>query len=230
MRRAALVAIGTVAGLAGVLSYSDGSVPVPIGLAASLPSTEPSDPTSVTAAPSSTPSIASRPSTASPSPTRSPLRRSSSSASPSSVPTAAPEPSTKPARTQRPSASATARPAPSPSPTRTRTPKPTPTPTPSTSSPQPGGDGEYRGTAVAHRYGTVQVAIAVQNGTIVSAWAVVYPTGSSTPYSQLAIPKLSAETVGATSANVTRVSGATLTSNAWNTSLAAAMTKAGLLP
>jgi uncharacterized protein with FMN-binding domain len=83
---------------------------------------------------------------------------------------------------------------------------------------------------VTHRYGTVQVAIAVQDGEIVQAWAVVYPTGESTPYSRLAIPKLSAETVGATSANVARVSGATLTSNAWNVSLAAAMTRAGLTP
>jgi uncharacterized protein with FMN-binding domain len=81
---------------------------------------------------------------------------------------------------------------------------------------------------VTHKYGTVQVGIRVKDGKIIKAWAAKYPTGESAPYSEFSIPRLVSETVGATSANVARVSGATLTSKAWASSLASAMSKAGI--
>ena len=66
------------------------------------------------------------------------------------------------------------------------------------------------------------------NGKVVDAWAVIYPQGPSTPYSQLSIPTLRSESVKAGSASIAAVSGATLTSQAWITSLSGALAKAGL--
>ncbi|MEI8057622.1 MAG: FMN-binding protein [Actinomycetes bacterium] len=87
---------------------------------------------------------------------------------------------------------------------------------------------DFVGSAETHMYGTVQVVIRVLNGQITKAWAQVYPTGASMPYTSKAIPTLSQESVGATSANVAAVSGATLTSAAWVKSLSSAMAAAHL--
>jgi uncharacterized protein with FMN-binding domain len=81
---------------------------------------------------------------------------------------------------------------------------------------------------VTHQYGTVKVAIRVTSGKLVDAWAVIYPQGTSTPYSQLSIPTLRSETIKSGSASIAAVSGATLTSQAWITSLSGALAKAGL--
>jgi uncharacterized protein with FMN-binding domain len=81
---------------------------------------------------------------------------------------------------------------------------------------------------VTHQHGTVQVGIRVVDGVIIEAWAEKYPTGDALQYSQYSIPRLIDETVGTTTADVAAVSGATLTSKAWVSSLASAMSKAGI--
>lgn len=225
MKRALLVSVGTAAGLATVLSYSDGSGELldAAAAAATLAASEPSSSASASASaePIATPSSAS-PSARPTSRSASPSASESSSPSPSATPTpTTAKPSTSaPRATPTPTRSAT--PKPTPKPTRTRTPSPTPTPTPT------GGDGEYIGVAASHRYGTVQVAITVTGGVITSARAVRYPTGESQRYSDLSIPTLVAETIGTTTAEIAAVSGATLTSYAWMGSLESAMVKAGL--
>ena len=75
-------------------------------------------------------------------------------------------------------------------------------------------------------YGTLQVEIRVVDGRITDAWAVTYPKGSSLPYSQMAIPVLRSQTLTAQSAQIAGVSGASLTSASWRTSLASALAKA----
>ena len=81
---------------------------------------------------------------------------------------------------------------------------------------------------MTYKYGTLQMGIRVMNGKIVDAWAVTYPKGDSQPYSEMAIPILRQHTIGATSANISGATGASLTSNAWQKSLAGAIAKAGI--
>lgn len=223
MRRAVLVSAGTVAGLAWVLSYSDGRAPTtdvlasgPDGLGA--PASEPAAPVESPSARPTTPKPQPKPTrTATRKPSAKPTAEATSKAPSPARTTSAPAPRTS---------SAKPAPSPTPKPTATRTAKPTPTPTPT---PTPSvRDGDFLGTAVTHRHGTVQVGIRVVDGVIIEAWAERYPTGDAMQYSQYSIPRLTDETIGATSANVAAVSGATLTSKAWVTSLAAAMSKAGL--
>ncbi len=213
MRRALLVTVGTVAGLASVLSYSDGATSMATDLASSSGSLEglgaPAPEESEPAAEATPSASASTPAKPKPAAT---TKAKPAAAKPAAKPTAAP------------AANQPAAPAPKPSATKAA-PKPTPKPTP-TKPALPSGD--FVGSSVTHKYGTVQVGIRVKDGKIIKAWAAKYPTGESAPYTEFSIPKLISETVGATSANVARVSGATLTSKAWASSLASAMSKAGI--
>lgn len=215
MRRALLVTVGTVAGLASVLSYSDGATSVATELAASGSAEGLGAP-----APESTePAAGSTPSASASTPAK-PKPAATTKAKPSAKPAAQPTKAAAPAPTK------AGAPAPAPKPSTTKAaPKPAPKPTP-TKPALPSGD--FVGSAVSHKYGTVQVGIRVKDGKIIKAWAAKYPTGESAPYSEFAIPTLASETVGATSASVARVSGATLTSKAWVSSLASAMSKAGI--
>lgn len=87
--------------------------------------------------------------------------------------------------------------------------------------------GSFTGAPSTYRYGTIQVTIAVSGGKITNATAT-YPTDRSTSaeINNDAIPKLVRETLTAQSANIATVSGATLTSNAYNVSLQSALDKA----
>ena len=107
--------------------------------------------------------------------------------------------------------------------------KPTKKPN-ATVAPQPSGakDGTFTGDAVTIRYGIVQVKITVQGGKIVDAQAVQAPTGSNDRYTQKAVPVLREQTIAAQSANIQGVSGASFTAYGWYTSLASAISKAGL--
>lgn len=88
-------------------------------------------------------------------------------------------------------------------------------------------DGTYKGKAVQHQYGTVQVTIKIANGKIASANAT-YPTdGFSGTINPNAVKSLNASALKAQSADVDAVSGATLTTRAYKTSLQAALDKAG---
>ncbi|GIE80491.1 hypothetical protein Aph02nite_64410 [Actinoplanes philippinensis] len=87
--------------------------------------------------------------------------------------------------------------------------------------------GTYKGKAVQHTYGTVQVTIKVAGGKITSANAT-YPTeGFSGTINPNAVKSLNASALAAQSADVDAVSGATLTTGAYKTSLQAALDKAG---
>jgi uncharacterized protein with FMN-binding domain len=86
----------------------------------------------------------------------------------------------------------------------------------------------FLGDAVNTRYGNVQVKIIVENGKIIDAQAVQAPSGNSDRYTQMSVPVLRERTIAAQSANIQGVSGASFTSYGWYTSLASAISKAGL--
>ena len=87
----------------------------------------------------------------------------------------------------------------------------------------------FQGSAASTKYGPVQVQITVSNGHITNAEALVYPSRDrrSLQISQAVIPWLVQETLRIQSSGVMAVSGATITTNAWNSSLASALQKAG---
>jgi uncharacterized protein with FMN-binding domain len=125
----------------------------------------------------------------------------------------------------------------SPQPTTTTEPSPEPTETPeSTSSaeatPTPASgaaSGTFTGTAVQTRFGTVQVAVIIQGGTISDVTTVQLSSrdGRSASINSRAVPVLRSEVLQAQSANVQNVSGATYTSTGYLTSLQAALDAAG---
>ncbi|GAB3800636.1 FMN-binding protein [Micromonospora zhanjiangensis] len=88
--------------------------------------------------------------------------------------------------------------------------------------------GTYTGSGVSHEYGTVQVTITVAGGVVTKASAT-FPTDRSTSRSinNGAVPTLNSRAVAAkTSSNIQSVSGATLTSDAYKSSLQSALDKA----
>jgi len=87
-------------------------------------------------------------------------------------------------------------------------------------------DGAYTGTAATYRYGTIKVTITVSNGQITQATATYPAGGQSGVINGKAIPKLNQETLQAQDADVATISGATLTSEAYRTSLRAAVERA----
>ncbi len=90
--------------------------------------------------------------------------------------------------------------------------------------------GTYTGDAVNTRWGLVQVEITVDNGTITAAQAVQYPNenGQDREINSYAVPKLNSEVTAAQSGSIDAVSGATVTSNGYITSLQSAIDKANL--
>jgi uncharacterized protein with FMN-binding domain len=76
----------------------------------------------------------------------------------------------------------------------------------------------------------VQVQITVTNGKITAAEAVVYPTenGRDVEINSYAVPALNDEAVQAQSASIDMVSGATVTSEGYLSSLQSAIDKANL--
>lgn len=86
------------------------------------------------------------------------------------------------------------------------------------------------GDAVDTRWGPVQVQITVSGGKVTAAQAVVYPSGNprDQEINAYALPILNQEAVGATTAGIDSVSGATVTSSGYQQSLQSALDKAGL--
>lgn len=85
----------------------------------------------------------------------------------------------------------------------------------------------YKGPTVSYHWGTVQVSITVKNKRITNVKTVYNPdTGRSQFIEDRAVPLLKAEVLSAQSANIQYVSGATDTSQAYITSLQAAVRKA----
>ena len=92
------------------------------------------------------------------------------------------------------------------------------------------GSGTYKGNTVQTRFGPVQVQITVANGKItdVTALQLTNTDGKSIQISNRAAPLLRSKVLAAQSADVQTVSGATITSDAYLTSLQAAIDAANL--
>lgn len=88
--------------------------------------------------------------------------------------------------------------------------------------------GTFTGSVVNVNYGNVQVQITVVNGKITDAQALQAPNGRSDRYTSYALPILRSQTLAAQGSNIQGASGASYTSYGWYTSLQAALAKAGL--
>ena len=98
----------------------------------------------------------------------------------------------------------------------------TPTPT------AKGVSGTFTGPVVNVSYGNVQVQITVSNGKITDAQALQAPTGRNDRYTSFAVPILRKQTLTAQSDAIQGASGASYTSYGWYKSLQGALSKAGL--
>ena len=108
---------------------------------------------------------------------------------------------------------------------------PTPIATKTTAAPAPvskGVTGTFTGPTVNVNYGNVQVQITVKDGKIVDATALQAPSGRNDRWTNMALPILKKQTLAAQSASIQGASGASYTSYGWYTSLQGALAKAGL--
>jgi uncharacterized protein with FMN-binding domain len=97
---------------------------------------------------------------------------------------------------------------------------------PATGSGSGSGSGKtYDGSVTPTRWGPVQVRITVDGGKITDVTAVTYPTSNrrDQQINAYALPKLRSEVLQAQSADIDSVSGATVTSDGYRTSLQAAL-------
>src|SRR3954470_23866019 len=109
----------------------------------------------------------------------------------------------------------------------------TPTPTATASAApkaQSSATKTYTGDAVDTRWGPVQVQITVAGGKVTDAQAVVYPSNNmrDVEINNYALPILAQEAVTAQSAHIDVISGATVTSDGYITSLQSALDAAHL--
>jgi uncharacterized protein with FMN-binding domain len=88
----------------------------------------------------------------------------------------------------------------------------------------------YTGPSTDTRWGPVQVAITVSDGAITDVTVPVYPTGSGRDQeiNAYALPILTKATIASQDGNVDMISGATVTSQGYATSLQGALDEAGL--
>jgi uncharacterized protein with FMN-binding domain len=91
-----------------------------------------------------------------------------------------------------------------------------------------GVNGTFTGPTVNVNYGNVQVQITVKDGKIVDATALQAPSGRNDRWTNMALPILKKQTLAAQSASIQGASGASYTSYGWYTSLQGALAKAGL--
>ncbi len=209
MKRALLIATGTVGGLGAVLAVTPPTFTSAEQSLMALPGTDSAPATTETTAPTpeATASKKSTASAAAPAPTASSATKSSSANQKSAVVT----------QSQSSTAAET-----------TRTPTPTPTPTPTKATTKKAVSGTFTGDSVDVRYGYVQVKITVENGKITDAQAVQAPSRRNDRWTQMSVPVLRERTLAAQSANISGVSGASFTSYGWYTSLVSALAKAGM--
>ncbi|MEV4508496.1 FMN-binding protein [Dactylosporangium sp. NPDC049525] len=87
------------------------------------------------------------------------------------------------------------------------------------------GGTAYNGSVASTRWGDVQVTITVAGGKITGVTVPVYPdtNGRDRQINARALPILTRETLAAQSADIDTVSGATVTSEGYKTSLQAAL-------
>ena len=205
MKRALLIAGGTVGGLGAVLSitppqFSSQEAGVAIGGASAMPAST----TTTDATPAATQSAAAV-KTAAATATKNATATTTKSATPSVSATAAATKSATPTASATPSATKT-------------------TAAPTTKN----VSGSFTGDAVNVGYGIVQVQITVSNGKITDAQALSAPSGRNDRWTQMSVPVLRQKTLAAQGSNITGVSGASYTSYGWWKSLVSALSKAGL--
>lgn len=113
---------------------------------------------------------------------------------------------------------------PSPSASKSSTPKPS---APKSSAPT---TKTYTGDVAQTRWGPVEVEITVKSGTITKVSVPQYPDGNGrdAEINSQALPQLIQETLDAQSAKIDMVSGATVTSDGYLSSLQSALDKAGI--
>jgi uncharacterized protein with FMN-binding domain len=203
MKRALLIAGGTVGGLGAVLAItppqlSNNSTAIGGGL-----------------------DIAPSTSTTSASPSASATASATPSTSKSTKPTTAATKSAKPTATATHSSTATQ------SPVATASASPTASATPTKATSNKATSGTFVGDPYTMRYGTVQVQITINNGKITDAQAVQAPGGGNQRFTDRAVPIMRQNTLAAQSSNITGASGASYTSYAWYISLQSALKKAG---
>lgn len=220
MKRALLIAGGTISGLGAVLAITPpqlGSSQA-VGMSSGMGSA-----TGGTA--SSTSSAAATTASATPS-------ASSTSATPATTKKKVVKKVVSQTSTNATSQNTTTQASPSATPTQTQSSTPTPTPTPTkVAAPAPaksGVSGTFTGPSVFVSYGNVQVEITVRDGKIVDAQALQSPNGRSQRFSDYALPQLRQETLAAQSSSINNISGASYTSYGWYKSLQGALAKAGL--
>ena len=122
----------------------------------------------------------------------------------------------------------TSTPAPTATATKTATPVASATPAATKSSTTKNVSGTFTGDPINIGYGIVQVQITVNNGKITDAQAVQTPSGRNDRWTQMAIPVMRQRTLTAQGSNITGVTGASYTSFGWYKSLVSALSKAGL--
>jgi uncharacterized protein with FMN-binding domain len=205
MKRALLIAGGTVGGLGAVLAIT----PPQLGATNSLNISS-----GAVGVSSGTTEV-------------SPASSSSASATASPQVTTGATKSAKPVATKKSSTAATA--SASASASATASASQTPTPVKTTAAPTPvAKSGTFTGPSIDVKYGFVQVKITVVDGRITDAVAVKAPSGRNDRYTNMAVPILKKQTLAAQSANIQGASGASYTSYGWYTSLQGALNQAGL--
>ena len=218
MKRALLIAGGTLGGLGAVMAITPPQLSATnsLGMAGA----------GAIGATNSTPAAPATAATASSTP----------AASPSATATTKAVVTKKKKTTASKSASASASATPTQSATASATPTPTPTPTPTKTTAAPvvtkaaasSASGTFVGPSVFVNYGNVQVEITVSNGKITDAKALQSPNGRSQRWSDMALPQLRQQTLAANGDQIQGASGASYTSYGWYKSLQGAMAKAGL--
>lgn len=102
------------------------------------------------------------------------------------------------------------------------------TPTTTTTTPTGPADGTYTGSSVHTRFGSVQIAVTISQGSIVDITALhlTDADGKSVQISTRAAPILRQEVLTSQSANVSTVAGATYTTKAYLSSVQSALDQA----
>jgi uncharacterized protein with FMN-binding domain len=206
MKRAILIATGTVGGLGAVLAVTPPTF------------------TSTQSSPMALPGGGAAPAASTPAATQSVTPSATAAATKSAAATATKKSSTKSsAATNSAAVDATQSQTPAAQ-TPAATQAPVVTPKPATKA----VSGTFTGDVVNVQYGNVQVQITVENGKITDAQAVQAPSGRNDRWTQMAVPILRQQTLRAQSAHINGASGASFTSYGWYTSLVSALAKAGM--
>lgn len=216
MKRAPLIAGGTVGGLGAVLAITPPQFTSSQTLnVAGAGLSNPSGNSATTAAPASTPTTASA----------TPATKQSAAATKAATkkPAVATQSGVKSAKNNS-SAAVTSSPAQDAAQTQTAAPAQTQSAAPAAKS----VSGTFTGPVVDVSYGNVQVQITVSNGKITDAQALIAPTGKNDRYTSFSVPVLRKQTLAAQSDAIQGASGASYTSYGWYKSLQGALSKAGL--